>query len=186
MPNLRTILAELHYVPQWLDYGLLSEEFWQNQYSRYQASDDKNTEHYRFEAFQAVLLNHGMLDGAALNHYIELAMADPDPSMGGSALALLIHWHGLTDEQLHQLVRHPAYNQPFLQKLLQQVMMLRELHSTGINEESFERFLGSQDAVIHRALLSDSRIKAEHLQLLQARGANRAIRNIAKQKLQRT
>jgi hypothetical protein len=184
MSDLKRIFAELHYDSRWLDYGFLSDEFWQNQYSRYQASNDKNTEHYRFEAFQTIFMNREVLDETTLNHYIELASADPDRSMGGSALALLLRWPGLTDAQLQQLSNHPSYNRPFLRKLHQRTILLRELHATGLSDESFKRFFASQDAEIHRALLSKSGIKAEHLELLQDRGANKAIRNMAKRKLQ--
>ncbi len=185
MPDLKTIFIELHYDPRWLDYGLLSEAFWQSQYSIYVASDDKNTEHYRFEAFRTVLRNHEVLDSAALNHYIELAIADTDRTMGDAALGQLLRWPRLTDEQLRQLSNHPAYNLPFLRKLHQSVFLLRELHANGITDALFQRFLDSQDADLQRVLLSESGIKAEHLKLLQAEGASKAVRNIAKKKLQR-
>lgn len=185
MPHLKTIFAELHYDSRWLDCGFLSDEFWQNQYSQYQTSDDKNTEHYRYEAFQAFLSHHNMLDEVTLDHYIQLASADPDRTMGNAALALLLHWPGLTDAQLQHLRDNPAYNTPLLRKLQQKILLLRELRTADISDESFERFLTSGDAEVHRVLLSKSGLKAEHLKWLQAHGANKAIRNMAKQKLQR-
>lgn len=185
MPDLKTIFIELNYDARWLDYGLLSEEFWQNQYSIYLASDDKNTEHYRYGAFQTVLRNHEVLDEVALNHYIELALADTDRTMGDAALGQLLQWPRLSDEQLRQLSSHPAYNLPFLRKLHQRVFLLRELNANGITDALFQRFLDSQDADIQRVLLLEAGIKAEHLKLLQTEGASKAVRNIAKQKLQR-
>jgi hypothetical protein len=184
MPDLKSILAELHYDALWLDYGWLSEDFWQHQYARYQSSDDKNTEHYRYEAFQTIFMNRERLDETTLNHYIELANADADRSMGGAALGLLLSWPGLTDTQLQHLSNHPAYDRPFLRKLGQRMILLRELRAIGISDESFERFLASQDAEVQRALLSDSGLKPEQLRLLQDKGATRAIRNMAKRKLQ--
>jgi hypothetical protein len=184
MADLKTILAELHYSPQWLDYDLLSGEFWLHQYSQYQTSSDKHTEHYRFEAFQAVLNSREMLDQATIDHYIELAVSDCDQSMGNSALARLIQWPGLTDGQLQYLNNHPACNKPFLRKLQQRVILLRELDSTGVSDETFERFLNSQDEQVHRSLLSIAGLKAEYLQRLSDRGVNKAIRNMARRRLQ--
>ena len=125
MTDLKTILAELHYRSEWLDDDLLDREFWLRQYEKYQASSDKHTEHYRYAAFQAVLNNREIMDQAVINQYIKLAVADPDRSMGDSALALLIKWHGLTDVQLKWLNSHPAYDKPFLRKVIQRVMLLR-------------------------------------------------------------
>src|SRR6185369_11968027 len=96
--------------------------------------------------------------------------------MGGSALALLLRWPGLTDAQLEQLSNHPAYNRPFLKKIQQRTTLLRELQAADLNDESFERFFASQDAIVQRALVSKSGIKAEQLRLLQDRGTNKAIR----------
>jgi hypothetical protein len=127
MPDLKTILAELHYSPEWLEYDLLSRDFWLEQYSKYQASPDKHTEHYRFQAFQTVLNTREALDQEAMDRYIALAVADPDRSMGHSALAVLIKWPGLTPDQLQDLGNYPAYNVPFLQKLRARIMALRGL-----------------------------------------------------------
>jgi hypothetical protein len=183
MPDLKKILEKLHCSLLWLDYDLLDSEFWLKQYSKYQTSDDKHTEHYRFAAFQAVLNNRESLDQTTIVRYIELAIADSDQLMTGTALALLIEWTGLTDTQLQQLSSHPAYNKPFLQKVTQRVLLVRELHLAGITDESFGRFLDSQDEAVHRTLLSISDIRPDHLRLLIDQGANKAIRNMAKRRL---
>ena len=183
--DLKTILMELHYSFQWLDYGLLSNDFWHIQYLKYQMSDDKHTEHYRFEAFQFLLRDRKTLDEMTTNQYIELAITDIDQLMGGAALALLLGCPCLTDEQLHYLGGLPAYNKPFLQKLHQRLVLLRDLDLNGVNDESFKKFFVSNDPKVHRALLSKPGLKSEHLELIRDRGANKAIRNIARQKLQK-
>ena len=117
--HLKTIFDELDYDPRWLEYSLLTEVFWQNQYAIYLTSDDKNTEHYRFVAFQTVLHNHETLyDAAMLTHYIEVAVADSDRTMGNAALGELLQWPGLSDEQLHRLHNHPACTCPFFEKFI--------------------------------------------------------------------
>ena len=45
--------------------------------------------------------------------------------------------------------------------------LLRELHTNGITDALFQRFLDSQDANLQRVLLSEADIKADHLKRLQ-------------------
>jgi hypothetical protein len=181
--DLETILSTLLFHPKWIEHGLLPDDFLQSQFLLYQTSDDKNTEHYRFRAFGYVLANTETLDDQALDHYIELATLDDDKTMGEAALGLLVRWSRLTDSQLDRLKTHPVYSKPFLQKLIKRMEMLRELASTGLTDEAFERFVSDGDAEVHRALLSRPELTRAHLEVLRERGANKAIRNVAASRL---
>jgi hypothetical protein len=61
--------------------------------------------------------------------------------------------------------------------------MLRELASTGLTEETFDRFVSDGDAEVHRALLSRAELSRAQFEVLRDRGANKAIRNVAKNEL---
>ena len=80
------------YHPKWLGYGMMGNAFLERQREEVVVSDDKNTEHYRYGAFQALLHGQDALPEDAIDHYAELAELDADPAMAGSALADLIHW----------------------------------------------------------------------------------------------
>jgi hypothetical protein len=183
MPNVDTILAELGCDPQWLD--VLDSEFWQGQYLNYQTSDDKNTEHYRFAAFRALLANTTSLTNEQIDQVIALATLDSDHTMGGAALAMLAQHRALTDEQLQRLIDHAAYQKPFLQKLLKRVVLLRALTSEAIDDALFDRCLESNADVVQRAMLDKVELNPTQLEVLKEQGTSRPIRNIAKQRLQR-
>lgn len=181
--DIRTILSELRFHPKWIDYGLLPVDLLKDQFDLYQNSDDQHTEHYRYQAFGFVLANQETLDDQTIDRYIELATLDEDRAMGDSALGLLIRWPRLTDQQLDRLKNHSAFDKSFLQKLIIRMQMLRELASSGLTDETFDRFVSDGDAEVHRALLSKSGLSRAQFEVLKDRGANKAIRNSAASRL---
>ena len=104
--------------------------------------------------------------------------------MAGSALADLIHWRGLTEQQREQLSVHPAFAAPFLQKGISRSRFLRRLKREPLTAALFEECLAEKDGVLQRAMLEASSIARDQLEKLAEHGANRAIRNIAAQRLQ--
>jgi hypothetical protein len=185
MDDIETILSELGYSPKWLDYKLIDLAFLEAQYLTYQKGVDKNTEHYRFRAFQIVLNDSDMLDDKIIDQYIELATLDPDHSMGQSALALLAKSPKLTDEQLKKFGERLPYREPFLQRTLARIGLLRELETHDITEQLFEKCISSGDAEIQRIVFARIGSNTHYLEILKNSGANKAIRNLAKRELQR-
>ena len=179
MTDLTTDMNILGYSPKWLEFGLLSEAFLQAQAEEFASSDDKNTEHYRYGGFRAVLREHRSLGDDALAHYVELAQLDADIAMAGSALVDLIQWRGLTDEQFEWLSIHPTYGVPFLQKVISRLRLIKKLRGGPLMAALFEECLASGDAVAQRLMLEASSVSRCQVERLQEAGANRAIRNLA-------
>ena len=184
MDSTKSALDLLGYHPKWLEYGMVDAAFLQRQRADFTTSDDQNTEHYRYGAFRAVLRGHDVLPDHVIGHYIELAELEADPSMAGSALADLIHWRGLTEQQREQLSVHPAFAAPFLQKGIIRSRLLRRLKREPLTAALFEECLAKQDGVLQRAMLEASSITRDQLETLASHRAYRAIRNIAAQRLQ--
>jgi hypothetical protein len=183
MSDLKPILDKLKYSQQWLDYGLLDEAYLLAQGIRFDASDDKNTEHYRYDAFKAILSERTVLDDAILENIVHLSQLDADQGMGQAALILLVDWPNLTDLQLDLLYTHPAFSSPVVQRRIQRVHLLRQLRTSGLTNELFDSSILSRDEVVHRELLGRQDISRQQLERLREQGANKAIRNIAKQRL---
>lgn len=180
----QSTLDLLGYHPKWVEYGMVDDAFLERQQEEFTTSDDQNTEHYRYGAFRAVLRGHDVLPDHVIGHYIELAELEADLAMAGSALADLIHWRGLTEQQRERLPASPSFAAPFLQKGIIRSRLLRRLKSEPLTAALFEECLAEKDGVLQRAMLEDSSIARDQLENLAEHGANRAIRNIAAQRLQ--
>src|SRR5689334_12768521 len=96
--DLTKAMKILGYSSQWLDSGLINKQFLMDQLDEYQSSEDKNTEHYRYTAFQDILKTNTTLSDNTLEMYIELASIDEDHAMGKSALGDLVTWSGLSQK----------------------------------------------------------------------------------------
>ena len=178
----KSLLKKLGYDPTWLEYGLIDEDLLRLQSKQYDISADKNIEHYRYAAFRAFLEKNTVLDDTLLDIYVRLAQLDEDPVMAQSALILLIGWPHLTDSQLDRLSKHPAFVSPTTQRHIERTGLLRLLRASAVTDELFDRCIISHDEVVQRELLKRHDISHQQLEVFQVRGANKAIRNIAKQK----
>lgn len=183
MSRLEPELAKLGYSPLWIEYDLLDDDFLLEQCKRYATSYDKNTEHYRWAAFHAILAKNNVLDDTLIARYVQLAQIDEDQGMAESALLSLLRQPGLTDAQVERLSKHPAYTSPVAQRLIERIRLLRELQSSLLTEDLFMRCIASNDQTVQRQLLDRKDISCQQVELLRNQGANRAIRNIAKQRL---
>lgn len=183
--RLNSALAELHYSAKWLEYGFLDALLLQQQVELYRTSDDRHTEHYRYAAFCAVLAAHKELDDRTVERFIELAEEDDDQVMAQSALGHLVRSPGLTDQQLQRLRSHPAFAIPALQKLIERAQLLKQLDGAALTDDAFQRYVASGDAIVQQALLSRPDVSQCQLELLLDQAANRAIRNVVKDRLRR-
>ena len=178
------MLSILHYDPKWLEYGFVDELFLQEQVTQYDEANDKNTEHYRYAAFRKTI-EAPTIDDVTLDRYVELAGLDEDQAMAHAALALLARHKGLTEAQLTRMKRHRAFAPPELQNIIEQTQLSRELDSSDLTDDLFARCVSFGKDNVQRKLLGKSGISPEQLAVLIYHGANRAIRNLAKEKLRR-
>lgn len=183
MNTIEQALHKLQYSPLWLVYGLLDEAYLLEQSAQFDASDDKNTEHYRYAAFRAFLASYSSLPNDYIDKYVHLAQIDPVPLMGQAALMDLIGWRYLTDAQLDRLDEHLSASSPNLRRSIERLRLRRLLQPTTLTNELFQRALISRDDVTQRELINSYDISREQLETLRDQGANKAIRNMAKQKL---
>jgi hypothetical protein len=179
-------LKTLQYDSSWLEWGILNEEFLHAQLEQLSESDDKNSEHYRYVAFRAALSGEGDISDELIESYITLARLDEDEGMARAALVDLIRSPRLTATQFQGIGRHAAFTDSELTKLHTRQALLRELKAaTAVTDSLFELVLSNGDSVMQRVLIDKHELSKERLEALNGRGANRAIKNIAKQLLQR-
>lgn len=175
-------LESLGYHPTWIEYGLIDPATLKAQLDRFISDGRRSPEHYRYASFKDFLGKRSHLDPDTLDHYIDLAERDPDISMGTAALIELLEWPRLTDQQLSALGANPAFQEEVIQRALRRTQYLRILASQELTEEIFQACLKSKDSVVQRELLESKKLSSDQLSTLSEQGANRAIKNIARQK----
>ncbi|MHB8876065.1 MAG: hypothetical protein ACYC8T_20435 [Myxococcaceae bacterium] len=174
-------LAVLGYSAQWIDYGLLPEELLKLQLDTFRKGEDTSTEHYRYAAFLA-LLGGGPLSDELVGRYLELADADSDQSMSLTALHDLLEYRELTDAQFELVRRHPRLQEA---RRAAGTALLRALRRDGPSAELLDRCLAAGDSRVHEALLAMDDPPPSIIEGIAERGASRAIRNIAAERLRR-
>lgn len=145
--------------------------------------DTSSHEHERYKGFTRRLAAIECLPDTLLESLIAEAAADPDVAMGGSVLALIAEHRLLSDAQRNSLISHPQYQQPFLQKRIRRATLLTMLRAASISDDLLAQCIAFADAPVQRELLAHPAIRYSHLAALRDLGANRAIRNIATQRL---
>jgi hypothetical protein len=179
-----TICAALEYDRKWIAYGFLTESDLEKQYEQFLHSQDQNTEHYRYASFSAFLSRHTVLTDEQINNFIELAALDPDQVMATAALGELLRFRQLSVSQFKYLCDHPAFRKPALQKLIQIKVLIHDLAQPDeLTDADFETYFASRNPVVQTWLLSHPSMTRKYLERLGEGGANRAVRNQAKEML---
>lgn len=71
---------------KWITLGIVTKEEIQNIVERFEASDDKNDEHYRWRAFKMFLAKNQTLPVETIRALYHLGEHDPDFGMGSSIM----------------------------------------------------------------------------------------------------
>jgi hypothetical protein len=183
MNNGEDMLRVLGYDERWLAWGFVSLQYLSQQFEAFESSGGQNTEHYRYGAFRHVLAQRASISDDDLERYIELASLDPDQAMAGSALADLVNWRGMTEAQLERLAEHSAFQIDFLQRLVRRRRLREAIEIGPIEAPLVEACLASGDSTVQRALVGARGVTPEYLAVLARAGCNRAVRNLARQRL---
>lgn len=184
MEPLAQILRELGYTPQWLNAGVVDEEFLQQQYREYLISDDKAQEHYRSAAFWRYLKAKHWLTDPELDDLVALQDNGPDGcDLTDGRILTLLESPILSDIQYEKLSQRYLEREPGYFESHRRRCIGRRLHTIGISEETVEEIVESGDAILHRALLDHPDVERRHLVWLSLNGGNKAIRNRASQML---
>src|SRR2546430_2597682 len=112
------------------------------------------------------------IDDLTIDRYVELAGLDEDQTMAESALALLVRHNGLTDNQLSRVKMHRAFAAIELQRIIEETQLLRELHSSDLTDDLFDRCVSFGKDEVQRKLLGKPGISLQQLATLTDRGAN--------------
>lgn len=177
-------LLVLNYSDLWLKFGFLTEEELDEQIKIFEISDDKSTEHYRYASFKKCLNSRNELTDDEINKYLRLAEIDEDPMMAGAAVADLFYSLNLTDEQFNKICETLRLLWKRADGIISEQTLLRNLYK-GATEEVFTECLNKGNWLIHNMLIqfADKHVNKSQMELLADKGVNKAVRNIAKQKL---
>lgn len=181
MQDTEPSLKLLGYDRRWLTYGFLSLEELARQHETFESSDDQNTEHYRYAAFRRILDTSLSLANGELAQYIELAELDPDRTMAEAALANLLTWPGLSQEQFEHVAMHHAFQSDWHQRLVRRRRLTLAIETGPISDALVERCLTSKDPIVQTSLIAARGITSQQLDRLLREGCNRAVRNLARQ-----
>jgi hypothetical protein len=186
------MMSVLEMSEKWLECGFLDEAGVRILYDRFQDSDDKNQEHYRFSAFLGALKSADLTNSPDFaENYLGLATIDPDQTMARGALESLLESPVITTAQNKAFQGRPEFSDRYLQRAADRRLIFEALHKITANHELcpslFSRCLISNDAYLQRLLLEAEGItlNAEQLATLAKDGAARALRNIAASQLKR-
>jgi hypothetical protein len=173
-------MARLGYDPKWLAYGFIDRQFLEDQIARHESGNDKDTEHFRYAAFRSVIENRTKWDDRTVDQIVELVALDEDRSLAESALGLLIR--SVDSKQLERLRIHATIATPPLQRIFETVDLLRSIGPGEISDEVFDRCIALRSSEVQRKLL-DGKLTPTQLCRLIDQGASRAIKNLAKGKI---
>lgn len=169
----------LGFSDEWLRLGLVTEDKLRALGHEYGASDDKNTEHYRYRVFGKFLAAHRPLSAQMAEALYELGRNDPYPPIGGVMMREVVDLPECPDRVLEKA---SASGEQHLVKAVWRRRMLAELNC-GLTEDLFARCLASRDSPMQRELLVRPELTRGQLERLAEAGSNRAVRNMARERL---
>jgi len=144
------------------------------------------TEHDRYRNFRERLTKNGapgVFTDSELATLVADAASDPDPSVRESELGAIADLPCLSSTQRAYLRALPLYEARHLQARLTRAGLLSQITSEPLTESLFGACLSTGDAVVQRELLERPGLTPVHLRALKESGANRAVRNMASQRL---
>lgn len=175
--------ALLGYSTLWIEYDFLSPEYLHQQKLFFNESDDKNTEHYRYRAFSDYLHGKQRLTDTSFDHYLQLALLDPNPMIAGSAISDLFKSIDLTERQFDLLCKTILTFGDWAQKIVLRHTLLRKLKTETFSNTLFRECMEDGDGFVQHKLLGLA--NREQLDELANEACNNQIRRMAKVELRR-
>ena len=84
------VIKRLQFSDRWLDLGVVTESQLEQFGKALAAGDDTNPEHYRWRAFTQFIASQQTLDDETAKALYKLGESDPDFTMGGSMMAVIL------------------------------------------------------------------------------------------------
>src|SRR3954447_17720884 len=175
----QSAIMKLGYTDKWILYGFLTPEDLERQALELESGEDDNPEHYRFRTFLSILSSRSALSDIEIDHYIEIALEDPDRGMAESALKMLAEWSGLTEKAYIKLLSNRAFEVPHIQRALARGKLLRDLNSSNLSVDDCDLYIAEGGPDVQRILLEIARLSRKQLEHLSSHGKSRAVRNMA-------
>lgn len=176
-----TALKTLGFTKPWLTQGILTESLLMTLYHQFQTSEDKNQEHYRWQAFTQYLGNKTTLTDAEVAVCFRLQDGDLCDLQKNRIFAVL-HSNLLSAEQLQALAdKHSFMNEKPFKTLYQRLLIMQRMQH-GLSDAIFHDIKQSQDTALYRMAVEDYSVTKEQLLWLSLH-ANKKVRNMAKNKL---
>ena len=171
----------LEYTDQWIKLGIFTDEICQVQRQQWSKNDaDRNTEHYRYGAWQAFWGAKSAISNEHLRQCIMIAASDADPGMGRTILHDILKTSWLSDEQC-QKVRHEM-NEPSEKKIVDRYTLFRTLRADP-SHKNLDRLIRGGDSIVQRHVIDNYPLRRSTLEFLEQYGEVRAIRNLASREL---
>jgi len=181
----RNVLHALGYDECWLTYGVLDLTYLLEQAAEWNRPDaDKSTEHYRAAAWVHYVDGLESISTPQLLRVLELARSAFDSLLDGHVHHLLIRQSFLTDAQF-DLVSEDLQNEGFT-RVVKRLRLLRRLSREATPSDDLLTLCVSEgDGAVHDALLGRADLPSNYVEWLAAKGANKRIRHVAKQRLRK-
>ncbi|MEZ5441496.1 MAG: hypothetical protein R3F15_08435 [Lysobacterales bacterium] len=181
--NEASLLRQFGYTSQWLAHDFLTMADLRAQIEELERSGDTRGEHYRYGSFIRWLNGRGSASNEELNHFLDLALGDPDRHMGHSAAIELLRCCWLSDAQFGAVCERLQRTSSHFDTHIRRHSHLRALANDPGNAEIQQRSLDSGDGVVQEALADLDEVSPEILAALAEKGVVRRVRSIAKQRL---
>lgn len=175
-------IRTLGYSSAWFEAGILDARLLDEQVAQFRApTGDKNTEHYRFRAFQKHLLTRTDMSDEALSVLVNIGASDP--ALNDSVLFSLVKTGLLTLDQLGS-ISAKSTTPAFRALVLRHDLLLRLEDSTDSTDSTIlDRCISDGDRVVQERLLGHEGLRRDHLLKLVENGASRSVQNRAQQLL---
>lgn len=182
-PKPAEIADRLGYDDKWFAAGVIDDAVLRAQWATWLRSDDHNADHHRHGAFVTYLSTTVALSDDQVRALLELRCAGPDDhDLSVNRVHELLRWPGLRDDQLAALLDWSGVATESTRKLQLRVRLSRQLHAEGLTNAFWQRVRDSGDGALHERILRHEHAQHMHFVWLAAHGANRSIRNQARQR----
>lgn len=180
------ILKHFGYTENWVRLGIVTPSELQKQITEFDASDDKNKEHYRCRAFLVFLDRVVSIPDELLEGILLLTDSGSDEcDLAISRAFDLVDSGLLSDLQLHRLAKHPEYSdhQSFT-LTIKRILLRRRLAVEGLTDRIFREVCELNDYGTLQSLLGRDDLDRDHVVWVAQHGCNKRLRNVATQMLQ--
>jgi hypothetical protein len=184
-------LSELGYDPRWLEWGFLDRDLFRAQLREFAELRDFGTgngqdgDHCRYQMFRRALARTDPFNPEELERFLTLVEVDTDRGMAECVIGDLLRSKRINISQIEELQNREAVHLPVFQRLVLRRKLLAELATGNLTDDLFDRCLARGDSVVQRELVSLGGLTRGQLETLKDSGVNRAIRNLAREKLGR-